>query len=172
MMETADKIDQGNGQYDADGQSPLYGHGRINALKAVISASGGGDTPDGGLPEVLFMEHRINKSIPDLGEAEDSITFPSGVVIKEIEVNVDIKHTWSGDLQLILIPPQGGDIMLQDRVGGSQHDITKSFRSSNEPGLFTSIIGTPAQGNWSLRVVDTARDDAGVISKWGLAVIY
>jgi subtilisin family serine protease len=34
MMETADKIDEGNGMYSS-GHSPLYGHGRINAHKAL-----------------------------------------------------------------------------------------------------------------------------------------
>ena len=34
MMETADKIDEHNGQY-VDGHSPIYGHGRINAYKAL-----------------------------------------------------------------------------------------------------------------------------------------
>jgi len=38
MMETADKIDMENGQY-VDGHSPLYGHGRINAHRAVRSTS-------------------------------------------------------------------------------------------------------------------------------------
>jgi len=37
MMETADKIDQANGDY-VDGQSPKYGHGRINAYNAVQRA--------------------------------------------------------------------------------------------------------------------------------------
>jgi subtilisin family serine protease len=34
MMETADKIDLENGRYE-NGHSPFYGHGRINAYKAV-----------------------------------------------------------------------------------------------------------------------------------------
>jgi subtilisin family serine protease len=34
MLETADKIDEQNGQYK-DGHSPIYGHGRINAYKAL-----------------------------------------------------------------------------------------------------------------------------------------
>ena len=39
MMETADKIDLENGKYDNRGHSPYYGHGRINAYKAVKSIS-------------------------------------------------------------------------------------------------------------------------------------
>ncbi len=39
MMDTADKIDEGNGQY-ANGHSPYYGHGRINAHTAVERVAG------------------------------------------------------------------------------------------------------------------------------------
>jgi subtilisin family serine protease len=38
MMETADRIDLENGKYEG-GHSQLYGHGRINASKAVKYAS-------------------------------------------------------------------------------------------------------------------------------------
>jgi hypothetical protein len=34
MMETADKIDPESGQYE-DGHSSIYGHGRINAHRAL-----------------------------------------------------------------------------------------------------------------------------------------
>ena len=168
MMDTADKIDPENGQY-VDGHSPLYGHGRINAHKAVALAAGDSEER---LPEVLFMEHRVNKPIPDLGETQDPITFPLDVTIKDIEVQVDIKHTWRGDLRLILEPPQGDEIILLNRTGGGQDDIVQSFRSSAEPELFGPLIGASAKGDWHLRVVDMAKRDVGVIVKWGLAVTY
>jgi hypothetical protein len=168
MMETADKIDQENGQY-VDGHSPWYGHGRINAHRAVALVAG--DTKER-LPEVLFMEHRVNKSIPDIDEIEDIITFPLDVVIKDIEIGVDIRHTWRSDLRVILKSPHGDEIILLDRAGGSQDDIVRSFRSSDEPELFSSIIGTSANGNWQLKVVDLAEQDVGVLTKWGLSVTY
>jgi subtilisin-like proprotein convertase family protein len=124
------------------------------------------------LPEVLFMEHRVNKSIPDLGETEDPITFPLDVAVKDIEVSIDIRHTWRGDLRVALTSPQGNEIVLVDRTGGSQDDIIQSFRSTDEPELFAPLIGNSARGNWRMKVVDMARQDVGVISKWGLAITY
>ncbi len=35
LKESCDKIDKAGGQYDATGRSPFYGHGRINAMRAV-----------------------------------------------------------------------------------------------------------------------------------------
>jgi hypothetical protein len=169
MMDTADKIDQANGQY-VNGHSPLYGHGRINAHKAVSLAAGGSPQR---LPEVLAMQHRINKPIPDPGHVEDAITFPLDVAIQEIEINVNIKHPWRGDLQVVLkAPTPEAEITLEDKTGGSADDLVKSYRSSAEPQLFAAVIGESAQGQWRLKVVDTAGDDAGVLVDWGLAITY
>lgn len=38
LKNSCDKIDQSNGNYDANGHSPLYGYGRLNAAKAVQNA--------------------------------------------------------------------------------------------------------------------------------------
>lgn len=169
IMDTADQIDQENGQY-VDGHSPQYGRGRINAHKAVALVAG--DSQEEQLPEVLFMEHRVNKKIPDLGEYKDPVIFPLDVTIQNIEVNVEIRHTYSSDLRVILKSPQGNEIILQDRTGGSQDDIIKSFRSSNEPDLFAPVIGKPAKGDWHLKVMDVAEQDEGTLVKWGLAISY
>lgn len=170
MMDTADKIDQQNGQY-VNGHSPLYGHGRVNAQRAVALAAGGVGPQR--LPEVLYLEHRVNKPIPDLGEAVDAIPFPLDVVINAIEITVEIKHTYRGDLRMTLNSPPGlGNILLEDKTGGSAHDIIKSYRSSAEPQLFAQVIGKSAKGAWELKVEDTAKDDVGVIVKWGVAITY
>lgn len=170
MMETTDKIDAAGGEYDEQGHSPWYGHGRINAHKAVAMAAGDGG--DGQLPNVLFMEHRINVPIPDLGETEDTIPFPLDVTVRDIAVNVEVKHTWRGDLNVILKTPQGEEIVLQERSGQGQDDLIRSYRSTDEPDLFASVVGAPAQGDWGLRVLDVAARDVGVLVRWGLAITY
>lgn len=169
MMETADKIQADTDEY-IDGHSPLYGHGRINAETAVSMAAGVIDEPS--LPEVLYIEHRVNTSIPDNGQVEDVITFPGNVAIDQLEVSIDIQHTWRGDLQVKLLPPQGGEIMLVDRTGGYQDDIVITLRSTDAPDLFASILGSSAEGNWRLKIIDTAKQDVGVLRKWGVAVTY
>ncbi len=168
MMDTADKIDETEGNY-IDGHSEQFGHGRINALKALEYVNGTGDST---LPETLFIEHRVNRSIPDLGETDDPISFPLDVSIREIEINVEIRHTWRGDLKIILKPPNTGEIVLQNGTGGSQDDIIKSYRSTDEPSLFDSLIGKSAEGEWRLTIVDMAGGDVGVLVKWGLTVTY
>ena len=118
------------------------------------------------------MKHRVNKAIPDLGATEDAITFPLDVTINEIEVSVDIKHTHRGDLRLTLISPQAQNIVLIDRSGGSEDNIIQSFRSTDEPGLFDAVIGKSAKGDWTLKIEDLAKQDVGVLTKWGLTIAY
>jgi serine protease len=103
----------------------------------------------------------------------DAIPFPLDVIINAIEITVEIKHTYRGDLRMTLNSPPGlGNILLEDKTGGSAHDIIKSYRSSAEPQLFAQVIGKSAQGAWELKVEDTAKDDVGVIVKWGVAITY
>lgn len=169
MMDTADKIDEANGDY-VHGHSALYGHGRINAHRALALVAG--DEGEAQLPQVLFMEHRINRAIPDNSQMEDLIHFPMEVNAQGLEVSLEIRHTWRGDLRITLQTPQGAEILLVDRTGGSQDDVVRSFRSSDDPALFSGVIGAPALGDWRLKVMDMARQDVGVLVKWGLAVTY
>jgi len=170
IMNTADKIDSQNGQYDQSGHSAKYGHGRINAQKALTLVSGTGGEQQ--LPQRLEITHHINKPIPDQNMAEDIIKFCEDGMISDIEISVDIKHTWRGDLKLTLITPHGTAIILMDQEGGSQDDLVKSFRSSDEPGLFAPVMGKIAKGQWRLKVEDLAGGDTGVLVKWALGIAY
>jgi len=41
LKESCDRIDEAGGEYDSFGHRALYGYGRLNALSAVVAASGG-----------------------------------------------------------------------------------------------------------------------------------
>lgn len=72
IMDSADKIDATNGQYNANGLSPFYGGGHINAARAMQMAAGVAP-PATAASETLAMEHRVNKPIQDLQTIEDGI---------------------------------------------------------------------------------------------------
>ena len=169
IKQTADKIDIENGNYQ-DGHSHLFGAGRINAERALVMVSGNKEAER--LPEILFLEHRINQPIPDMGQLVDEITFPLDVNIKQFEVGVDIKHTWRNDLRVILLSPDGEGITLFDKSGGSSDDIVATLRSSDEPDLFASLINRSASGIWQLQVEDVVKQDVGVLKKWSIAITY
>ncbi|MBH0014140.1 MULTISPECIES: S8 family serine peptidase [Pseudoalteromonas] len=77
--------------------------------------------------------------------------------------DVDITHTYSGDLVVKLISAQGTEVTLQSNVGGSNDDIVKSFTSS-------AFNGEVANGDWTLHVEDTAAADTGTINGWSLTL--
>ncbi len=169
IQQSADKIDPDNGDYQ-DGHSQIYGAGRINAERALKLVIGGDE--DESLPETLLIEHRVNKPIPDNGQVVDTISFAENVDIDQVEIKVDIRHTWRSDLRVVLVPPSGGEIILFNKSGGSEDDIVATLRSSDEPELFAGVIGLSAQGDWQVRIEDTARQDVGVLKSWGLGVTY
>jgi len=104
-------------------------------------------------------------------EVEDIILFPYEGTIEKIEVSVDIRHTYRGDLRVVLISPPGDEITLVDRmVPGWQDDIIRSFRSTDEPGLFKSVVNSSAKGKWRLKVIDEGRFTVGELKKWGLII--
>lgn len=171
LMDSADKIGAADDQYDSNGRSPLYGSGRINAARALQMAAGVAPPPQAAT-ETLTMEHRVNKPIPDMQTIEDGIHFPMAALIKEIEISLDIRHSYIGDLKVSLITPGAKEILLHDRAGGGTDNLNISLRSTQEPQLFAACLGQSALGAWKLKIADTAQDDAGVLVKWGMAVSY
>lgn len=170
LQVSADKIDKANGDYDAEGRSIKYGFGRINALAAMNKTRG--SDPKNPFRETLFMEHRVKNPIPDKDEITDIITFPLKESILEIEISVEIKHTWRGDLSIVLLPPGEQEITLQNRTGGGAKNFIRTFRSTDFPELFQHLKNTPAKGDWTLKISDHAESDVGILQKWGIAITY
>jgi len=175
MMDGADKIDEENGEY-VEGHSPYFGGGRINAQKSLELLTqpkpSPGPGPQPGLPKTLYVEHRVNTPIPDLGHIEEAIPFPLNVEVDGIEVNVNIKHTFKGDLRLTVTSPSGSEILLLSHTSEGGEDLVRTFRSSNDAELFAPVLGAAAQGDWRLKVEDMMGEDEGTLIHWGLSISY
>jgi subtilisin-like proprotein convertase family protein len=72
----------------------------------------------------------------------------------------------------MLTSPDGNQIALFDRSGGSTARIVASLRCSYEPELFAGLKGKPAAGTWQLQATDLASQDVGVLKSRGIAVAY
>jgi subtilisin-like proprotein convertase family protein len=87
-----------------------------------------------------------------------------------VAVQIDLRHTYIGDLQLTLLPPAGGslpEVILHDRSGGSRNNIRRRFDVSNTPGL-AAFRGIDPNGTWCLRISDQVEEDAGMLVEFGL----
>jgi serine protease len=91
------------------------------------------------------------------------INVPDDLTVFGTTADVDISHTYSGDLVVKLVSAQGTQVTLQSNVGGSNDDIVRSFTSE-------SFNGEVATGDWTLQVEDTAAADTGTINGWSLTL--
>lgn len=114
-------------------------------------------------------------------------------------VNLNINHTWTGDLFVTLTSPQGTEIVLMDRPGvpnsgfgcnGDNVELTFDDFAANSAddlegtcgdlpaiaGTFqpvdplTSFAGEPVAGTWTLSITDNADQDGGSLEGWGLEI--
>ncbi|WP_306207027.1 M4 family metallopeptidase [Actinoplanes sp. RD1] len=77
-------------------------------------------------------------------------------------VDVQILHTYIGDLVVSLIAPDGTAYVLQSRSGGSADNIDKEFP--------LNLSSEAANGTWKLRVQDAANLDTGTLTSWSLTL--
>lgn len=135
-----------------------------DVTRATAFASFVGDAPPPPPPppgDSITLTHSfepLSVAIPDNNAtgASHRMAITQAGKLEAVTVTVKIKHTYSGDLQVYLIHPDGTSSTLQSRVGGSTDDINKTFS-------VTTLTGKAAAGSWTLKVVDRAAIDVGKI---------
>jgi len=75
-------------------------------------------------------------------------------------VAVNIVHTYSGDLVVDLIAPDGSVYNISNRAGGSADNINKTVN--------INLSGEVLNGTWKLRAKDLAAADVGYINSWSI----
>ncbi|MFF3288513.1 S8 family serine peptidase [Streptomyces sp. NPDC003023] len=78
-----------------------------------------------------------------------------------LKIDVDIKHTYRGDLKIEIVAPSGASAVLKE-----------SSTSDSADNVITTYTvdasGVAADGTWKLRVTDTYSGDTGYIDSWSL----
>ncbi|MDX3609594.1 MULTISPECIES: M4 family metallopeptidase [Streptomyces] len=126
----------------------------------VGARPGGGDPDPGG----KVFENTTAVNIPDAGAAVTSAVTVSGVAgnaPSALKVDVNISHTWRGDLVIDLVAPDGTAYRLKNSSSGDSADnvvATYTVNASSEV----------ANGVWKLKVQDVARQDTGKINSFKL----
>jgi hypothetical protein len=121
--------------------------------------------PDqGGNGDTMTYEGQGGIAIPDNDSTgiTSSLTVPDSGAISALQLNIDIEHTWRGDLRVELMH-NGQTVMLHDRTGGSEHNLTTSFD-------VPQMVGEEMNGSWTLKVSDNAGQDTGTLLSWSLEV--
>ncbi|MFF6810225.1 S8 family serine peptidase [Streptomyces sp. NPDC012403] len=132
------------------------GSGSPNRLLYV----GEGDTTP---PTGDRFENTADYAIADNSTVESPVTVSgvSGNAPSNLAVEVDITHTYIGDLQVQLIAPDGTAYTLKPYgTGGSANDIATTYT--------VDASAETANGTWKLRVGDNASWDTGRLNGWAL----
>ena len=85
----------------------------------------------------------------------------------ELRLDVDITHTYVGDLSVALKGPTGRRVIVRRRGGGGQDNLITSYGSAAGQPL-APFVGLDAQGTWTLTVTDRQGRDTGKLNRWRL----
>ncbi len=116
----------------------------------------------------------VPQSITSNNSFTSSVFVPDDFCVADVDVSLDITHTFIGDLRVVLTNPVGVSVTLHDRTGGSSDDIVVTYDSSAQdadgPGSLDDFAGASSAGEWTLTVSDLAGGDEGTLNGWELAI--
>ena len=122
------------------------------------------DLPENTCTESPCVASDLPLAIPD--NRSSGIT--SEITVSDFEgaidvvmVEVDIVHTYRGDLKLRLISPTGAETILHNRTGSGADNLNLSLSLDN-------YHSTDPIGQWMLIVSDHASQDRGSLTNWSL----
>ncbi|MFZ2487499.1 MAG: proprotein convertase P-domain-containing protein, partial [Anaerolineae bacterium] len=125
------------------------------------------------------------------GMVQSTLTVPGNPVIADIDVSIQLTHTFMADLDAHLMSPAGNDNGLFTDVGNttvggeSQMNVTWDDEAAISPG-FTVMKGVnykpelnyrlswfdheQAGGTWTLKLYDDVTGDGGVLQSWSVTI--
>lgn len=107
----------------------------------------------------------------DMLSASSTMHIPINGTLESISVPIDITHKWRGDLRVVLTAPNGSEVVLHNRAGGSADHIRTTYTSSSHAGL-AGLTGSHIAGNWTLSAGDYVVGFPGVLNTWTLNLTY
>ena len=88
--------------------------------------------------------------------------------VTKAEAEVEIDHPLIGDLVISVVAPSGKEVVIQDRVGGSQTYLKKQWSSTS----LKDFIGEPTHGAWTLKVKSYHHSNTGTLKHWKIRFHY
>lgn len=117
----------------------------------------------------IRVEESPGVTIPDNEQdgIERILTVAETGQLDSIVVELDITHTYIGDLIVELISPDSTAVLLHNRTGGTGNNIIKTYTVRNTSQL-QNFRGDSISGDWTLKVADLASTDQGKLNRWRL----
>ena len=85
----------------------------------------------------------------------------------EIEVTVNLEHSFASDLQIYLTAPNSETVLLQNRSLGRLGSLSKTYSLKTTP-LLKRLLYQSVRGEWRLQLSDRVPSDTGRLVSWTL----
>ena len=135
-----------------------------------------------------FVSTNVPITIPTTANVtvNSTLVVPDTMILSDVNVTVNIAHTWVNDMTITLISPAGTQVQLVANpcVSDNLQNIQATFDDSGNTvvcatnpaisGVVKSVQqlsafnGQSATGTWTLRVLDSFNQDGGAINGWSL----
>lgn len=116
---------------------------------------------------MFFSKQRvIRKDIPDNDKngLVDSIKMQRDLTIKAVELDVNIKHPYSGDVSIELHGPNGKSVNVFGPTRKPGENVKELFHGEK----FDVFNGMKSKGEWKIKVIDSGARDSGQLMDWTL----
>jgi subtilisin-like proprotein convertase family protein len=170
--------------------SPSHACGAPIVLALEISSSEGSNTvsfslPTGTPPTLSTQSDNPGTAINDNATVMTTLTYPDSGLIQDLNVRVNIAHSFTGDIDFSLQSPAGTTVQLFNRRGSGNDNLpnitfddeaAQSIDSAPTPytGSYrpeqplSAFDGQDFNGVWTLTVTDSAGGDTGTIQLFAL----
>ena len=159
-----------------------------NSPNGTVVGTVSGTDPDGTGGTQTHVSSNVPLTLPDEMTTTSTLTVAgrSGA-ITDVNVTLDVTHTFDGDLEITLIAPDGTRIILVNNRGGTGENFAGTtfddeaaasitagsapFSGSFRPEQLLSMLdGKNANGVWQLEIDDQAAVDTGTLNSWSLTI--
>jgi extracellular elastinolytic metalloproteinase len=140
------------------------GTGTAGTSTGQPTGTSGDGAASGGTPN---PSEAVRVLIPD-GDPNGitrTLTASTAGPIRRAKVHIDIAHSYVADLEVKLVPPVGGPIMLYNHAYQDTPDLVADYTTDDK---LKPLLGQPGQGAWRLIVADTASGADGALRGWKL----
>ena len=180
--------------------TPTSGDGQLQAalgdtvtvsyLDADDGAGGSLTVTDTAVFEAVTTYSADDTPIPitDNNTIQSTISVTDAGSLLDVNLTLDVIHTFDGDLTGTLTAPTGQQFTLFQRIGGNgdnytdttfDDDAVTSINNGSAPftgtfrpdQAFTPLTGISITGDWVLSITDSANQDQGTLNSWSLALV-
>jgi len=152
----------------------------VNALALYGGPTGApGTMPSSDVPKAIHDVQTVTSTI-ELADVPGTIT--------DVNVTLDIAHTYDADVRAILIAPDNTRVALFEGVGAGGDNFAQTTLDDESPTLITAagapfagvfrpigslatLDGKSPNGTWTLEIADVAAPDEGTLNSWSLTMV-